>query len=211
LSVSVFFLLALLVHVYTPGMFLPLYLLVIFLAFTVVEEFRKFLSGGIRYISYPNAILIVLLPIYIFETIKAPGGYPDYILPVVNFAVWFNLVNQLKSFTNIRGFMIVLMESVISIKSFLAFFALMILMFTTSLIIQGKIRRRWNFFKKEGKNHILTYSEDLYKNISTEKTSFYDIVDEIWQSIYDVYLKMLGEFGLENVFGLDNESYNYFD
>ncbi len=107
--------------------------------------------------------------------------------------------------------MIVLMESVISIKSFLAFFALMILMFTTSLIIQGKIRRRWNFFKKEGKNHILTYSEDLYKNISTEKTSFYDIVDEIWQSIYDVYLKMLGEFGLENVFGLDNESYNYFD
>ena len=107
--------------------------------------------------------------------------------------------------------MIVLMESVISIKSFLAFFALMILMFTTSLIIQGKIRRRWNFFKKEGKNHILTYSEDLYKNISTEKTGFYDIVDEIWQSIYDVYLKMLGEFGLENVFGLDNESYNYFD
>jgi hypothetical protein len=87
---------------------------------------------------------------------QAPGSYADYILPVVNFAVWLNLVNQLKSFTNIRGFMIVLMESVISIKSFLAFFALMILMFTTSLIIQGKIRRRWLHFKEK----------DLYKNIT---------------------------------------------
>ena len=116
-------------------MLLPLYLLVIFLVFTVIEELRKVVSGGFGYISYPNAILIVLLPIYIFETMQAPGGFADYILPVVNFAVWLNLVNQLKSFTNIRGFMIVLMESVISIKSFLAFFALMILMFTTSLII----------------------------------------------------------------------------
>ncbi len=57
----------------------------------------------------------------------------------------------------------------------------------------------------------MTYSQELYKDIPTEKTGFTDIVDEIWQSIYDVYLKMLGEFGLENVFGLDNESYNYFD
>jgi hypothetical protein len=135
LIVSVFFLLALLVHVYTPGMLLPLYVLVIFLVFTVVEELRKVITGGFGYISYPNAILIVLLPIYIFETMQAPGSYADYILPLVNFAVWLNLVNQLKSFTNIRGFMIVLMESVISIKSFLAFFVLMILMFTTSLII----------------------------------------------------------------------------
>jgi len=135
LIVSVFFLLALLVHVYTPGMLLPLYLLVIFLIILVIEELRKVISGGFGYINYPNAILMVLLPIYIFETIQAPGSYADYILPVINFAVWVNLVNQLKSFTNIRGFMIVLLESIISIKSFLAFFALMILMFSTSLII----------------------------------------------------------------------------
>jgi len=135
LIVSTFFLLALLVHVYTPGMLLPLYLLVIFLIILVIEELRKVISGGFGYINYPNAILMVLLPIYIFETTQAPGSYADYILPVINFAVWVNLVNQLKSFTNIRGFMIVLLESIISIKSFLAFFALMILMFSTSLII----------------------------------------------------------------------------
>ena len=134
---------ALLIHVYTPGILLPLYFLIGFLAFTVIEESRKVISGGIGYMSYPNAILIILLPIYIFKTMQAPGGYADYILPVVNFAVWFNLINQLKSFSNIRGFLIVLLESVISIKSFLAFFGLMILMFTTSLIIQGRIRRRW--------------------------------------------------------------------
>jgi hypothetical protein len=152
LFVSGFFLIALLVHVYTPGILLPLYFLLIFLAFTVIEESRKFLSGGIGYVSYPNALLIILLPIYIFKTTQSPGGYGDYILPVVNFAVWLNLINQLKSFTNIRGFMIVLMESVISIKSFLAFFALMILMFTTSLIIQAKIRRRWEYFENLDKS-----------------------------------------------------------
>jgi len=123
------------VHVFTPGMLLPLYLLVIFLIFFIIEELRKVVSGGFGYISYFNAILILLLPIYIYLTMQAPGSYADYILPVINFAVWGNLINQLKSFTNIRGFMIVLMESVISIKSFLAFFAIMILMFSTSLII----------------------------------------------------------------------------
>jgi hypothetical protein len=146
--VSCFFLVALLIHVYTPGVFLPLYLLIFFLAFTVIDESRKVISGGIGYLSIPSALLIFLLPIYIFETMQAPGGYPDYILPIVNFAVWLNLINQLKSFANIRGFMIVLSESVISIKSFFAFFVLMIFMFTTSLIIQGKIRRRGDHFSK---------------------------------------------------------------
>ena len=63
--------------------------------------------------------------------------------------------------------MIVLSESVISIKSFFAFFVLMIFMFTTSLIIQGKIRRRWNYFSTL-KPDELTYSQDLYKKIPKE-------------------------------------------
>lgn len=201
---------ALLIHVYTPGMLLPLYFLIVFLVITVVEESRKFISGGIGYISYPNAVLIILVPIYIFKTMQAPGGYADYILPVVNFAVWINLINQLKSFTNIRGFMIVLLESVISIKSFLAFFGLMILMFTTSLIIQGRIRRRWNHFAKLDKKE-LVYSEDLYKDIEGEKLEFTYLVDEFCEGIYDVYLKMLGEFGLENVFKIEEAEFNYFD
>ena len=82
-------------------------------------------------------------------------------MPVVNFAIWANFINQLKSFTNIRGFMIVLLESVISIKSFLAFFLIMILMFTTSLIIQGKIRRRWAHFKELD-------SKGVYMNLERE-------------------------------------------
>jgi len=120
-------------------------------------------------------------------------------LPVVNFAIWANFINQLKSFTNIRGFMIVLLESVISIKSFLAFFLIMILMFTTSLIIQGKIRRRWAHFKELDSKE-LTYSEEIYKDIPGEIPGFQGKFAEFWMNLYDVYLKMLGEFGLENVF-----------
>jgi len=45
-----------------------LYLLLIFLAYTVVEELRKVISGGFGYISYPNTMLIILLPIYIVST-----------------------------------------------------------------------------------------------------------------------------------------------
>ena len=107
--------------------------------------------------------------------------------------------------------MIVLSESVISIKSFFAFFVLMIFMFTTSLIIQGKIRRRWNYFSTL-KPDELTYSQDLYKKIPKEDLGISEIFDEIWKNIYDVYLKMLGEFGLEGVFELgDDASFNYFD
>jgi hypothetical protein len=107
--------------------------------------------------------------------------------------------------------MIVLSESVISIKSFFAFFVLMIFMFTTSLIIQGKIRRRWDHFSKL-KPEELTYSQELYKDIPKENLGISDIFDEIWKNIYDVYLKMLGEFGLEGVFELgDDASFNYFD
>ena len=87
----------------------------------------------------------------------------------------------------------------------------MIFMFTTSLIIQGKIRRRWDHFSKL-KPEELTYSQELYKDIPKENLGISDIFDEIWKNIYDVYLKMLGEFGLEGVFELgDDASFNYFD
>jgi len=36
-------------------------------------------------------------------------------------------------------------------------------------------------------------------------------LDEFFEAIYDVYLKMLGEFGLEDVFGMKGEAFNYFD
>jgi hypothetical protein len=66
--VSGFFLFTLLFHVYTPGWVSPLYLLLSFLGFTVIEELTKVISGGFGYISIPNALLIILLPIYIVST-----------------------------------------------------------------------------------------------------------------------------------------------
>ena len=67
--VSIGFLTALLVHVYTPGYLSPLYFLLGFAFFLLVIEFYKFIAGGFRYVNKFNIILIVLLPIYVVQTV----------------------------------------------------------------------------------------------------------------------------------------------
>jgi hypothetical protein len=64
--ISIGFLAALLVHVYTPGRLLPLYFLLAFAFFLLVIEFYKFIAGGFKYVNKFNIILIGLLPIYFF-------------------------------------------------------------------------------------------------------------------------------------------------
>lgn len=61
--------------------------------------------------------------------------------------------------------MVVLTESILSIKAFLSFFLLMLLTFTTSLLIQNKLDKRWKKFDEElekSDKFDLTNTPELY-------------------------------------------------
>lgn len=65
LFVSIGFLTALLIHIYTPGHLLPLYFLLAFAFFMLTIEIYKFIAGGFKFVNKFNMILIILLPIYV--------------------------------------------------------------------------------------------------------------------------------------------------
>ena len=77
-----------------------------------------------------NLLIVWMTVIYCITTIIKPTKITDYMLPIINLLSCFNLVSQSKCFTFIRSFMIVLEQSVVSIKAFLIFFLLMLITFT---------------------------------------------------------------------------------